>query len=206
MTTRSRWDRLYRGNKHFLKWPSEHVVRWAAGIDGKGKTALDIGCGAGRHLPVLWETGAEVYGIDASPEAVAYCQTEWGMMTAIEVGDMTAIPHSDNMFDLALAYAVFYYGPQELHIGAIREMHRVLKPGGQAFVVVRSERDTRRTAEPLEEEATMGDESGMTLNFVEEEDIEHLYRSFTDVRWELTETTRHGRQWLDSDWLIAVTK
>ncbi len=207
MTTRTRWDRLYRDGKHFLKWPSEHVVRWATTLDGTGKTALDIGCGAGRHLPVLWETGAEVYGIDTSPAAVAFCDQEYMMDgITVELGDMTKIPHIDGMFDFALAFASFYYGPQELHTAAIRELERVLKPDGQAFVVVRTDRDTRRTGEVMQEEASMGDEAGMLLNFVEEEDIVYLYGRFSKVHWELTETTRHGRQWLDSDWLITATK
>jgi ubiquinone/menaquinone biosynthesis C-methylase UbiE len=56
---------------------------------------------------------------------------------------MTDLPFESDVFDAAVAYGVFYYGTRAEMRKAIGELHRVLKPGGQAFVVLRTTDDYR---------------------------------------------------------------
>lgn len=202
------WSKLYEQEKHRLRYPSEHVVRWLAGLgEQDGKTALDIGCGTGRHLDVLWDFHVEAWGIDASEAAINQIDHYHEF---VEVGDMTDIPHADAEFDLALAYGVFYYGTHHDHVKAIRELHRVLKPGGQALVVTRTFRDSRAKSghriDDYTRRMTQGDEAGMLINFLEAPDVLEDYKMFSGLSYELAETTRDERRWRDSDWLIRVTK
>lgn len=57
---------------HGLEAPSEWVRRWSHLI-APGSTALDVACGAGRHLRWLRGLGHEVAGVDRSAEAIAAC-------------------------------------------------------------------------------------------------------------------------------------
>jgi SAM-dependent methyltransferase len=201
--TITRWDNLHRQKRHQLRYPSEHVVRWLAGlqIEVRGKpSALDIGCGGGRHMRVLEEFGFQPAGVDIS-EAALRQTLDWTVWAA----DMCHLPYHDETFDVALAFGVFYYGTTDDHKQAISELYRVLKPGGHALVVTRTLSDSRSHGE-FERVVTEGDEAGMTMNFTAQEDIRRNYRLFSRVSYERTETTRDNRKWEDSDWLISVTK
>ncbi len=199
MTVQS-WERLHRNERHQLKYPSEHVVRWLAGLPGTGVMALDIGCGAGRHTRLLRDFGYRAIGVDTS--------SPYGV-----VGDMRDLPSADNWFDVALAFGVFYYGTHEDHLKAISEMHRVLKPGGHGLVVTRTFRDSRARNEMVGDYWTRsiveGDEAGMLMNFLARNDVTNMYAihgGFSRVDVNLTETTRDNQHWVDSDWLIRLVK
>jgi SAM-dependent methyltransferase len=195
MTT-ALWDQLHRQKKHTLVYPSEHVVRFLASLEPG--LALDIGCGSARHIRTLGNRGFAAIGVDISQESVAD-----------DIATMTDLPYADNMFDVALAYGVFYYGTHTDHTQAISELHRVLKPGGQALVVTRTFRDSRAKGERVDDytrRMTEGDERGMLINFLEATDVEEDYKMFSGLSYELAETTRNDRKWRDSDWLIRVTK
>lgn len=57
---------------HGTEAPSEWVQRWAHLITGS-TTALDVACGAGRHVRYLHARGLRVAGVDRSEEALAAC-------------------------------------------------------------------------------------------------------------------------------------
>lgn len=193
------WTELHRQqDKHRLRYPSEHVVRWLAGLpNGEATlTALDIGCGWGRHVDLLADFGYSVEGIDLSSEVASPT-----CVLPKRQGDMRELPYDNETFDIALAYGVFYYGTLEDHIKAVGELHRVLVPGGKALVVTRTHRDSRSTLAEYP-----GDEAGMTMNFLNDADVRSIYSVFGEIGVELSETTRDSRLWRDSDWLIRVTK
>jgi SAM-dependent methyltransferase len=195
--TVARWAELHDMPKHQLRYASEHVVRWLAGLQMYEGKALDIGSGHGRHIALMHKFGFSAVGVDAVPASNAW------------LGDMCELPFDDDLFDIALAYGVFYYGTREDHLKAIFELYRVLKPGGHALVVTRTFRDSRAKDERVDDytrRMTEGDERGMLINFLEATDVEEDYKMFSGLNYELTETTRTGRRWRDSDWLITVTK
>ena len=196
------WDELHTQPRHQTRYPSEHAVRFLAGIDPPNRNAVDIGCGSGRHSRLLAEQGYAVSACDSSHEAVARTRS---IVVDVQQASMTALPFPTDTFGVAIAFGVFYYGTEIDHELAVAELHRVLAPGGSALVVHRTTEDSRtRYGNPL----SLPDhpEDGMTMNFLTEDDITRVYAPFSSLRYELTETTRLDGTWTDSDWLITVTK
>lgn len=212
------WDDLHRQERFRLRYPSEHVVRFLAGMnlakpstDRYWGSALDIGCGAGRHLELLREAGWFAYGTDSSFEAVCRAR-EVGAAGGVEQAEMTKLPHIGDHFDVALAYGVFYYGTWDEMQAAVDEMHRVLRPHGHGFVCVRTTDDwrARRGAKvgtlTYQLELPRDPEDGMVMNFLPQSRIEAVYARFAEIEWEKCEWTTHGCTRKNSDWLITVTK
>lgn len=106
-------------------------------VGGLGITAdaaiLDVGTGTGTNLRLLRDLGfVEVSGVDYSPEAIRFC-VEKGL-GAVERGDIGALPFPDGRFDLVFATDVIEHVDDDL--AALREIRRVLKPGGRVLLTV----------------------------------------------------------------------
>jgi SAM-dependent methyltransferase len=120
---------------HFEKL--HHLVR-LVDFDGyRGRSVLDVGCGAGVDLARFARGGAEITGIDVSPSAIELARKNFeqqGLRGRFEVADGERLPFPDNTFDLVFAHGVVQYtaSPQRL----VDECRRVLKPGGEAIFQV----------------------------------------------------------------------
>ena len=98
--------------------------------DIRGKTVLDLGCGSGEELIPLVHRGANVIGIDISPDLVAIAERrlrDAGLSASVRVGSAyeTGLPSAsvDSIFCLSLIH--------HLDIPKVREeMRRILRPGG----------------------------------------------------------------------------
>jgi SAM-dependent methyltransferase len=120
---------------HFEKL--HHLVR-LVDFDGyRGRSVLDVGCGAGVDLARFARGGAEVTGVDVSPSAIELARKNFeqqGLRGRFEVADGEHLPFPDNTFDLVFAHGVVQYtaSPERL----VDECRRVLKPGGEAVFQV----------------------------------------------------------------------
>ena len=95
------------------------------------KTMLDVGCSAGYVLEAGKTLGLEPTGLDLSKFAVGLCR-ERGYRA--EIGSLSAMPFPDGSFDvITLKHTLEHV---EDPMGALREIKRVLKDGGVAFVIV----------------------------------------------------------------------
>lgn len=106
-------------------------------LTGQPQSVLDAGCGTGGNL--LWleryaRTGS-VIGIDLAEEAVGFCRTRDQRLVAR--ASVTELPFSDSVFDLVTSFDVLGQLPRASSaVNALQEMHRVLRPGGIAFIRV----------------------------------------------------------------------
>ena len=92
---------------------------------------LDVGCGTGANLLMLSQYG-EAEGVDVSEDALAFCR-ERGL-DHVKQGAGEALPYDDNTFDLVTAFDVVEHMDDDL--AGLREMFRVLRPGGRALIFV----------------------------------------------------------------------
>lgn len=101
---------------------------------------LDAGCGGGRNLVYLIQHGFDVWGIDASPEAITAVRAlsaDLGSRFGAErftVQSVERMSLGDAAFDVVISSAVLHFARDEAHWWAmVTEMWRVLSPGGFLF-------------------------------------------------------------------------
>ena len=98
-----------------------------------GWLALDVGCGPGLLPALLAQRGCRAYGADLDGEALAASRLHASLLQA----DALLLPFTGGVFDLVTASNLLFLLPEPA--AALREMRRLLKPGGQIAVLNPSE-------------------------------------------------------------------
>lgn len=104
-------------------------------VDPKAEMrALDVGCGPGALIIELAKRVKEAVGVDYDPEMIAHAERNARVAGVLNIEFRVAraqrLPFEDETFDLVTATSVIYLLP-EPKVG-LREMKRVLRPGGIA--------------------------------------------------------------------------
>jgi ubiquinone/menaquinone biosynthesis C-methylase UbiE len=79
-----------------------------------------------------------VHGVDPSPEMIARARKKAkkaGADVAFDIAIGQQLPFPDAHFDVVLCTMVLHHIPKADRVGAVHEMHRVLRPGGRLFAV-----------------------------------------------------------------------
>lgn len=103
----------------------------------RGARLLEIGCGMGTDLLQFARGGARCTGIDLTPRSVEISRHRFRLYGAdgrFMLSDGEHLPFADNSFDVVYSNGVLHHTPETA--GAIREVHRVLRPGGVAKVML----------------------------------------------------------------------
>lgn len=100
-------------------------------VAGNGAKLLDVGCGTGHHLADLQARGYDAAGVDGSSDMLAHARDR-NPGADIRQADVEALPFPDASFDFVLCVEVLRYLPDPR--ACVREMARVLRPGGVALV------------------------------------------------------------------------
>jgi ubiquinone/menaquinone biosynthesis C-methylase UbiE len=101
----------------------------------KGAQLLDIGCGTGYHLPAFAAEAAQVIGVEPHGDLArgARRRTRALPNVSVLVGSAQALPVPDASIDIAHARWAYFFGPG--CEAGLRELTRVVRPGGTAFVI-----------------------------------------------------------------------
>lgn len=103
----------------------------------RGLKVLEIGVGLGADHQKFAEAGADLYGIDLTERAVSHTGDRlalMGLTSNLSVGDAENLTFSDDTFDTVYSWGVLHHTPNTPK--AIHEVYRVLRPGGQARVMI----------------------------------------------------------------------
>ena len=124
---------MNRRHSKLTDWGLSHV------IVNRAATILAVGCGGGRTVAKLAAaTDGRVYGVDSSEASVSMSRAlNRGLVDQgrvdIRQSSVSRLPFPDRRFDLATAVETHFYWPDLPN--DVREVLRVLKPGGRLVVI-----------------------------------------------------------------------
>jgi SAM-dependent methyltransferase len=93
----------------------------------------DLGCGPGQIARYLHRQGVDALGVDLSPRMVAEAQ-RLNPEVPFHQGDMLRLPDADGSWGGIAAFYCIIHIPRESVVDALREMKRVLRPGGGLLI------------------------------------------------------------------------
>ncbi|MFL6273866.1 MAG: class I SAM-dependent methyltransferase [Blastocatellia bacterium] len=113
-------------------------MKAALGFDAyRGKRLLEVGCGTGTDLLQFARGGAQVNGVDLTPRSIEIARRRFAVYDCagtFAIGDAENLAFPDESFDVVYSFGVLHHTPDTE--GAIKEVHRVLRRGGRAVVML----------------------------------------------------------------------
>jgi tRNA (uracil-5-)-methyltransferase TRM9 len=123
----------FRHRTIFQRELEDLARRWRQG------RLLNVGCGHGPDF-VPFKESFELYGIDFSSkmlELAGKYAAKYAFSVNLIEADVRLLPYADNFFDWAIAVATYHHIEESAgRLQAFKELNRVLKPGGEAFITV----------------------------------------------------------------------
>jgi len=136
------WNKIFKKYGKVFTKPQEDVPKIVKIFKKHDvKEVLDLGSGSGRHVIYLAKHGFKVYGIDIAEEGIKITKAwlkENNLKANLKIGSVyKKLPYKDNFFDAIISVQTLHHAKIEKIRKLIREMERILKPGGLIFISVR---------------------------------------------------------------------
>jgi len=133
MGTRAFYERVEE-HRYEKEW---HIPAAAGFENAKGLRVLEIGCGLGTDGAQFAKAGAIYTGVDLTDAAVDLARRRFELFNLageFRTADAENLDFVDNSFDLVYSHGVLHHTPDT--VKAVKEVHRVLRPGGRAIVML----------------------------------------------------------------------
>jgi SAM-dependent methyltransferase len=125
------YDRFRYGNER-------HLPACIDALDVDGKQVLEIGLGEGADAERLIRRGARWSGVDLTAESINRLRARLTLRELpyeeLRQGSVLDLPFADDTFDMVFSHGVLHHVPDVEQ--AQREMHRVLRPGGELVIML----------------------------------------------------------------------
>jgi SAM-dependent methyltransferase len=194
------WDDLFKQGEFRWQEPDPRVVELTGLLKEKGpQRVLDLGCGSGRHLVYLAKHGLPSYGLDISEAGLELAHQRLeregfgvgmhGRASLLVRSEMTLIPFRNGSFEGLIGIHVIQHQRLQGIRQTMREIRRVLCPGGLLFLTFPGRRDHRfgqgKELEPNTFIANAGPDSGVPHHYCNLAEIEELLGGFVISKPEL---------------------
>jgi len=129
-----RFYELVEQHRYTKEW---HIPAAAGFAQTKDLDVLEIGCGLGTDGAQFAQAGANYTGIDLTQAAVDLARRRFEISNlpgTFRVADAERLDFPNESFDLVYSHGVLHHTPDTR--AAVREVHRVLRPGGRAVVML----------------------------------------------------------------------
>jgi ubiquinone/menaquinone biosynthesis C-methylase UbiE len=125
---------LVEQHRYQKEW---HIPEAAGFTQTKNLRVLEVGCGLGTDGAQFAKAGADYTGIDLTDAAIELARRRFELFNlsgTFRIADAERLDFADNSFDLVYSHGVLHHTPDTA--AAVREIHRVLRPGGRAIVML----------------------------------------------------------------------
>ncbi len=129
-----RFYELVEKHRYEKEW---HIPPAADFASARGLRVLEIGCGLGTDGAQFAKAGADYTGVDLTEAAVELARKNFQLFNlpgTFRTADAENLDFNDNTFDLVYSHGVLHHTPDTAR--AVGEIHRVLRPGGRAVVML----------------------------------------------------------------------
>ena len=173
-----------RQNRFYYEY---HLMPFLQRVARAGHTILEVGCGIGMDLAELAKLGCCVTGVDLSPNSLQVAQSYLaltGLEAQLSVRNAEHLDFDDGMFDVVYSFGVLHHTPNITQ--ALREVYRLLRPGGKAFLMLYSRYSLNNFMHvllrvPYESPRNWKTDAPITRTFSKRE-VRCLLQDFTQVR------------------------
>lgn len=138
-------------------WIGDKLAANGAAI-GEFDALLDFGCGCGRVTRRWKDLPGKVHGSDYNPNLASWCAEHLGFGDFRANGAEPPLPYEDDTFDFIYSFSIFTHLDEPLQIPWMRELARVVRPGGLLLITVSGE--TRAQSLPRWEQSREAFEAG----------------------------------------------
>lgn len=131
--TRAFFERI-EAHRYEKEW---HIPAAANFANTRALKVLEIGCGLGTDGAQFAKAGADYTGVDLTNAAIELARKRFelfGLTGKFQVADAENLDFPDESFDVVYSHGVLHHTPDI--DAAVQEIHRVLKPGGRAIVML----------------------------------------------------------------------
>ncbi|MFA4998844.1 MAG: class I SAM-dependent methyltransferase [Candidatus Paceibacterota bacterium] len=173
------WDKIFKERGKYFTKPQKDIPRIVKLFKKKGiKKVFDLGCGSGRHIIYLAKQGFKVYGFDISEHGIKISRN-WlkkeGLKANLKIGSIyKKLPYKDNFFNAVVSIRVIHHAKIKKVQKLIREIERILKPGGLLFITV-AKSPPKKIIMPMVESKMIAPRTYVSLEGKEKGAIHYLY-------------------------------
>jgi ubiquinone/menaquinone biosynthesis C-methylase UbiE len=204
------WDQILPRREYSPEEPGEFVASSIKSLKRRQVSkALDLGCGAGRHLAYMARQGVQVCGIDLSLTGIDMARRklkEQGLEALLVKCDMKALPFINSLFDAVICTRTVYHQALEEIRETIIEIHRVSTTKALVAIDFLSKRTYSYGSGVEVEHNTFieqdGPEKGVLHHFTDEKELKELFEAFRTVNIKLQEREVKGK--LRSRWIVTA--